>query len=75
MANESADPRKPGVNTRREVERRDLPVNQTITLPSAQKPAEPPRQKKAGSRKGRPSTDRREENWTWEKLDGHTVGC
>ena len=53
MANESADPRKPGVNTRQEVERRDLPVNQTITLPSARKPAEPPRQKKPGSKKGR----------------------
>ena len=62
MANESAEPKKPRVNTRQEVERRDLPVNQTITLPSAQKPAEPPRQKNAGSKKGGPSTDRMEEN-------------
>ena len=73
MANESADPRKPGVNTRQEVERRDLPVNQTITLSTAQKPAKPPRQKKPGSKKGRSSTDRREENWTGEKLDGHII--
>ena len=62
MANESAEPKKPRVNTRQEVERRDLPVNQTITLPGAQKPAEPPKQEKPGSKKGRPSTDRREEN-------------
>ena len=74
MANEPADPRKPGVNTRQEAEGRDLPVNQTITLPGAQKPAEPPKQKKPGSKKGGSSTDRREENQTWEKLDGHTVG-
>ena len=73
MANEPADPRKPGVNTRQEVERRDLPVNQTITLPSAQKPAEPPRQKKPGSKRGGSSTDRREENWTWENLDDHII--
>ena len=62
MANKSADPKRPRVNTRQEVERRDLPVNQTITLPTARKPAEPPKRKKPGSKKGRPSTDRREEN-------------
>ena len=57
MANESADPKKPRVNTRREVEQRDLPVNQTITLPSAQQPAEPPKQENAGSKKTKPSAD------------------
>ena len=62
MVNESADPMNLGENTRQEVDRRDLPVNQTITLPSAQKPAEPPKRKKPGSKKGRSSTDRREEN-------------
>ena len=62
MANESADPKKPKVNTRQEVERRDLPVNQTITLPSAQKPAERPKQKNTGSKKESSPTDRREES-------------
>ena len=52
MANTPADRKKNRVNTRKEVERRDLPVNQTITLPSAEKPAEPPKRKNSVSRKG-----------------------
>ena len=52
MANTPADRKKNRVNTRKEVERRDLPVNQTITLPSAEKPAEPPKRKHSVSRKG-----------------------
>ena len=61
MSNESAGPKKPRVNTRQEVERRDLPVNQTITLPSAQKPAESPKQKNTGSKKESSSKDKAEE--------------
>ena len=52
MTNTPADPPKKRVNTRKEVERRDLPVNQTITLPSAEKPAEPPKRKNSVSKKG-----------------------
>ena len=57
MANTPADPKKNRVNTRKEVERRDLPVNQTITLPSAEKPAEPPKRRNSVSRKGTAPSD------------------
>ena len=52
MAKTPADPKKNRVNTRKEVERRDLPVNQTITLPSAEKPAEAAEAKELSFKEG-----------------------
>ena len=60
MANERSEERKNNnVPKRRRIDM-DQPVNQTITLPSAEKPATPPKGKVKGAKNG-PSTEQGEQ--------------